>query len=406
MRKVVFVAPFLMRATTRFIEGAAAVEGAAVYLVSKDPIEKLPESLRKRLAGHWRIDGVLDLEQLCEAVRSVARAIGGVDRLIGTLEQLQIPLAEIRERLGIEGVSVPVARNFREKARMKNAFRNQGVPCARHCLATSLDEALGFVEGVGLPVIVKPPDGAGSRDTSRVRSPDELATLLGQQRPSPERPLLLEEMILGDEHTFESAWVEGRMVWHSITRYFPNPLHVLENPWIQMCMLTPREIDHPHFDDIRECADLAVRSLGLRSGFTHLEWFRRFDRRIAISEVAARPPGGQLTSMTGYAHDFDIHRAWAELLIFERFDPPPRLFATGTVFLRGQGKGRVEAIHGLDAIRSELGEMIVEAKLPQYGQPGSSTYEGEGYLILKHPRTDMIEKALDFILAQIRVVLA
>ena len=55
----------------------------------------------------------------------------------------------------------------------------------------------------------------------------------------------------------------------------------------------------------------ALRALGVRDALTHMEWFRRPDGSVAVSEVGARPPGAQLTSMLGYAHDIDFYRAWA-----------------------------------------------------------------------------------------------
>ena len=42
-----------------------------------------------------------------------------------------------------------------------------------------------------------------------------------------------------------------------------------------------------------------------------MEWFRRPDGTVAVSEVAMRPPGAQITSMLCYAHDFDLDSAWA-----------------------------------------------------------------------------------------------
>ena len=83
------------------------------------------------------------------------------------------------------------------------------------------------------------------------------------------------------------------------------------------------------------------RALGVTDALTHMEWFRRPDGSVAVSEVAARPPGAQLTSMLGYAHDFDLFRAWAELVVLDRFAPPSRQYAAGTAYLRGQGHGRV-----------------------------------------------------------------
>lgn len=406
MRNVVFVTPYFMRASLQFVAGAADTPGVRLYLVSVDKPEKLPKDLHQKLAGHWHIDDPFSVDALCAAFTALQERVGPIHRVLATLEQLQIPIAEARARMGIEGIAPDVARNFREKSRMKDVFRKAGLPCARHCLADSTQAVRTFVDQVGYPIVAKPPEGAGSKGTFRLRGAQDLEDFLGKYQPNPRGKILLEEFIMGDEYTFESAWVGGEMVWHSITRYFPNPLHVLENPWIQMCMVTPREIDHPYFDDIRATAASAVRALGLRDGFTHLEWFRRTDGSLAVSEVAVRPPGGQLTTMTGLAHRFNIHQAWAELMIFDRFQPRTRDFASGTVFLRGQGKGRVREVQGLDAVHKQLGAMIAEAKIPQAGQPQGSSYEGEGYIIIKHPETRVVESALDFIHANLRVVIA
>ncbi len=405
MLHVVFVAPFFLRATVQFIAGAARLSGIRLVLIGQDAKEKLPAELLARLDHFVRVDNLLETEPLLQTVSDVQRRLGKIDRLIGTLEQLQIPLAEVRQALGIPGMDPETAKNFRDKSRMKTLLRAQDIPCARHCLAGDVREAVHFAEKVGFPLVVKPPAGAGSRDTFQIDTLDDLKAYLARTSFSAQKPVLFEEFIMGNEHTFDSVSIDGKMVWHSIIRYFPTPLQVLKNPSIQWCVLLPREIDHPHFDDIRDVAARANRVLGLRTGLSHMEWFRRMNGTIAVSEVGARPPGGQITSMHGFAHDFDIHQAWAALMVFGQFDPPERRYAAGTVFLRGQGRGRVKAVRGLGRMREELGSIIIEAKLPEVGQPASSTYEGEGYLILRHPQTSVIEKALDRVLSTIRIEL-
>ena len=138
------------------------------------------------------------------------------------------------------------------------------------------------------------------------------------------------------------------LVWHSISRYLPTPLEVLENPWIQWAVLLPRDIATPEYDVIRREGVRGLRALGLRTGLTHMEWFRRAGDDIAISEVAARPPGAQFTSLLSYAHDIDMYAAWARLEISGTFDPPERRYSVGAAYLRGQGSGTVLAVHGLD----------------------------------------------------------
>jgi len=406
MPAVVFVAPFFLPTTLRFVDAVASLPGVATGLVSQDPADRLPPRLRARLAAHERIDDGLDPEKILGATRALSSRIGLIARVLGTLEELQVPLGVVRDRLGIDGMGAEAARNFRDKSRMKTVLRAAGLPCARHRLCTTEAEAHAFVREIGFPVVAKPPAGAGSKNTFRIDDEAGLNECLGWMHPSGARPLLLEEFVVGEEYSFDAVCVRGTPVWHSITRYFPGPLDVMRNPWIQWCVLLPREVDHPAFNDMKDVAYHALHALGMGTGLCHMEWFRRKDGTVAVSEVGARPPGAQITNLIAYAHDFDVWKAWARLMVFDAFDPPERRFASGIAFLRGQGNGRVVRIHGLDQAQKEMGHLVVEVSLPQEGQPSGSGYEGEGFVILRHPETSVVERALQRVVSLVRVELA
>jgi hypothetical protein len=400
-----FVAPFLLEATTRFVATAAALPDVRLAVITAEPADRLPPVLRERLDAHWRVDDALDPRQLTEAVIGLGRQMGRVERLVGALEQLQVPLAHVREELGIEGMDVQTALNVRDKARMKSVLRAAGVPCARHQLVTTAGDALGFAEEVGFPLVAKPPAGAGAQATYRLDDMSALRSWLAAIPPSPDAPGLLEEFLVGDEHTFDSITVDGQTVFASVSDYLPPPLEVLRNPWIQWTVLLPREMSDPAYEGIWSAGPAALRALGVRDALSHMEWFRRPDGSVAISEVGARPPGAQITSMLGYVHDTDFYRVWAELMLLGRFQPPERRYAAGTAYLRGQGRGRVRAVHGADKLQAELGHLVVEAKLPQPGQEASSGYEGQGYVIVRDPDTEVVRDALQRIVNGIRVEL-
>jgi biotin carboxylase len=400
-----FVAPFLLEATARFIRSAAELPGVRVAVITSTPADQLPPGLAELLAGHWRVDDALDSDQIVAAVMGLSRQLGRVDRLVGALEQLQEPLAVARQTLGIDGMDSHTARNVRDKAQMKSVLRAAGVPCARHQLVHHPLEAVAFAEEVGFPLVAKPPAGAGAQATFRLDEPSALQEWLRALPPRADSPALLEEFLVGEEHTFDSVTVNGQTLWASIADYIPPPLEVLRNPWIQWVVMLPRDIRGPEYAGIHEIGPAALKALGVRDALTHMEWFRRPDGSVAVSEVAARPPGAQLTSMHGYAHDMDLYRAWAELVVLGQFEPRPRRYAAGTVYLRGMGKGRVRSVHGLDSVQRDLGELIVESRLPQPGQPASSTYLGEGYVMVRHPDTDVVRDALARIVSTVRVEL-
>ena len=105
---------------------------------------------------------------------------------------------------------------------------------------------LVVAEEIGYPLVAKPPAGAAAADTVRVEERSQLEAYLGLHPVAPGRPLLLEEFVVGEEHSFDAISVNGELVWHSLTHYRPGPLAVLENPWIQWTVLLPR-LTRPSF---------------------------------------------------------------------------------------------------------------------------------------------------------------
>lgn len=414
MTDVAFVAPYLMPATAKFVRAAARVPGAQVGIVTHEPLASVDPELRELLAGHWRVENALDPDQLELGVRGIASQLGSVERVVAVLEQLQEPAAEVRERLGIEGMDRETARRFRDKSHMKDVMRAAGIPCARHRLCESADAARTFVDDVGLPVVVKPPAGAGAKGTFRIEDRDQLDQWLASSPPTSGDATLLEEFLTGREHSMEAMWRDGELLWWSVTRYLPTPLEVLENPWMQWVVMAPRHVDTEEFADIAEVGPAAVRALGLRTGITHMEWFRRPDGSIAISEVAARPPGAQLLTATGWAHGGrDLYADWTRLVIDGHFEPPARTHAVGAVYLRGQhasggrpDDSQVAALHNVEQLQSTLGHLVVDAQLPRLGAGPRDTYEGDGFVILRADSDGEVEQAISQVLSELRVELA
>ncbi|GJM22481.1 MAG: hypothetical protein DHS20C15_23960 [Planctomycetota bacterium] len=406
MRHAVFVVPFAFETSLRFLERAVRLPGLRLSVVSGDPSFKIPEATRHPLVGFEQVADPLNPGQLAAAIQKLEAQHGKVERLVGVLEQLQVPLAQVREHLGIPGLGVQAARNFRDKARMKDVLRANGLPCAAHRLCHSTDEALHFMRELGGPAVAKPPDGAGAKGTYRVESAEQLAELLRHSPPSAHAPLLLEEFVQGEEFSFDAVFMAGHMVWHNINCYRPSPLQVVQNEWIQWCVLLPHDISGGEFDPIRRDGERAMRVLGLETGLAHMEWFQRPDGSIAISEVGARPPGAQFTSLMSYTHDTDMYAAWAKLVLLDSFDPPARKYASGAAYLRGMGRGRVKAIHGLADAQARMGDIVVDVRLPEIGKPGATSgYEGDGYAILRHPNTAVVERGLADLISRVRVEL-
>jgi biotin carboxylase len=401
MRNVVFVAPFPLETTMRFARAVGQLAGVRLLGIAQ---EAAGGDDRARFADVVTVADGLDARQLVEAAHLLAKRHGGLHRMVGILEPLQVPLAEARQALGIPGTNPVTADLFRDKARMKDELRRHGLPCARHAVIRAWADAEAFVKQVGFPVVVKPPAGMGSKSTWRIENVEELGAALRALHASPERPALAEEFLRGREFSFETITIDGQVHFQSATRYYPTPLEVMETPWIQWVVVLPRVIDGPDYADARALGVKAVTALGLETGMTHMEWFRRDDGSLAIGEIAARPPGANIVRMNSFAHDTDMYRAWARAVVDGAFDGPyERSYAVGCAFLRGGGRGRVRAVHGVDAANARVGRLVVESKLPAPGAHKSDSYEGDGYVIVRDPDTEVVKQAMNTIIETISV---
>ncbi len=405
MKTAVLVAPFFQDNTLRYVRALAALEDCRALVLSQDSADRLPADLRARLAGVQRVGNCMNGRDLARGCQLLANSVGPIDSLFGVLEQLQIPLAQARDEAGIPGMGLEVTQNFRDKATMKDALGRNGVPVARHARVEADADAIEFADRVGYPIILKPVDGLGSRGTFRVQNRADLDKALRALRPNIETPAQAEEFVVGAERTFETVTIRGEPVWSSGTWYMNRPLEVLENPWMQYCVILPKEEDLPEFVAFRDTNARALKALGMGTGLSHMEWFLRSDGSQVVSEVGARPPGVHIMPMMGMVNGVDMISLWTRLMVHETWPSDlRRKCAAGVAFFRGQGRGgRVASVTGLNEAQEAAGKWVVDRKLPKIGQSRSDSYEGEGWAIVQAPDTATVKEALRQLVTRVQV---
>ncbi len=398
-RNIVFVAPFPMATTMRFAEALGSLDDVRVLgIFQQAPHDASP------FDDVVVTKNVMDAGGLVHAIERICAGRGKPDRILGILEQLQMSLARAREHFGVSGPDVQTAERFRDKALMKDEMRKHGLPCARHRRVVCDADAWGFVEKQGYPIILKPTAGAGSKATYRIDRTEALREALDELKPSLYRPVLAEEFLSGEEFSFETITVGGVARFHSISRYYPGPLEVMQNPHLQWVCLLPRDIDTDEFTAVQKVGMAAIRDLGLDSGMTHMEWFKRPDQSVAIGEIALRPPGAQIVKLMSLAYDCDMYRAWARATVDDAYDGPwERKYSVGVAFMRGPGSGRITRVDGVDEAHKIMGDLVVDVHLPQVGAHRSDSYEGDGYAIVRHSDTEVVKDALLQLIRTVKV---
>ena len=263
---------------------------------------------------------------------------------------------------------------------MKSVLRAAGVPCARHQLVHRTEEA------TWLPGRGRLPHGGqaagrrgGAGHVSGWTTTETSTPGCGAAQHDPGEVWLLEEFLTGREHTFDSVTLDGDTIWASISDYRPPPLEVLRTPWVQWTVVLPRDIDGPEYDAIKQIGPAALRALGVRDR-VHPHGVVRATRRIG-GGLGGRGP---TTRRPARVHDRlqprrrllrDVGRAGAPRHV--RADRTP-VYATGTAYLRGQGRGRVRTVHGVDELQREVGHLVVDAGCRSPGSRRRQLVRGRG----------------------------
>lgn len=404
---VVLVAPFFRPNTLQYLAALVALEGVTVSVLTCEgsgALHRAAPSLARRVRAVGAVDRSLTGTALASAAQAVAAQHGPIDRLIGILEQLQLPLGQAREALGIPGLHAQAAHNFRDKDQMKAVLGAAGLPVARHARVTSTDDAHAFAATVGFPLVLKPVAGVGARSTFRVNNDAELRSALARLRPSAATPVQAEEFVVGIERTLEAVLIDGELAWWSGTRYHPTPLQTLENDWMQYTVTLPREAGSP-WTDFLPTSVAALKALGLRTGLSHMEWFETADGRWVIGEVGARPPGVNIMPLMSHAFDTDMVAAWCRLMVFGTWSVGERVRAAGSAFFRAQGAGeRIVRVSGLAEAQVKVGHLVVDRELPQIGATPQDSYTGDGWAVVAAPTTAEVTHALGTLVQTVRVV--
>jgi len=382
---IVILSPGYPADMPEFTRGLAQA-GAHVLGVGDQPVSALSGLVKGALADYLHVRSLWDEEAVIDAIRNWLRG-RALDRVECLWEPGITLAARIREAFGLPGLTVAQAHRFRDKEAMKAALDAAGIRTPRHFPATTIAACWEAAERTGFPLILKPIAGAGSADTYRVNDSDELRAALPRLRHVP--MVSVEEFVDGEEYTFDTITIDGRIAYYNIAWYRPRPLIARSNEWISPQVIALRDVDDPRLADGIRMGEAVIRALEFESGFTHMEWYRKADGEVVFGEIGARPPGAHQVDQMKFACDFDVFRAWGEAVANKRFGQPvERKYNVATIYKRAQGSGTIRAIQGLDDIDGRFGQHIVWNTLLPVGarrRDWRATLVSDGFMMLRHP---------------------
>jgi len=380
---VLMLSPGFPDEMPRFTEGLAAA-GARVIGVGEQPESILPPRARRAMDIYVQVRSLWDTVAVIREVRGRRLRI---DRVECLWEPGVMLAAELREALGVAGMSVAHSRLFRDKEAMKQRLDRHGIRTPHHRRAASETEIRRAAGELGYPLILKPIAGAGSADTHRLDDAADLERVLPLVRHVSE--LSVEEFIDGEEFTFDTICAGGKILYHNVAWYRPRPLIGRTVEWISPQTVGLRDPDTPEVAAGARMGREVLRALDFETGFTHMEWFLKDDGEAVFGEIACRPPGARSVELMNFCGDFSAYHAWAEAVCTGRVGRgAERRYNSAVIFKRARGDGRIRRIAGLERLIARYRREIVCVDLLPVGAPRRNwkqTLISDGYVIVRHP---------------------
>jgi biotin carboxylase len=378
-----------------FAEGLAGM-GARVFGLGDQPGAALPERARQAVTAHVQVPNLWDEGAVVDRVLHETRRVH-IDRVECLWEPAMLLAARLREALGVPGLGLEQTIAFRDKERMKQVLDAAGIRTPWHKRARTKDEVRSYAGECGFPVIVKPIAGAGSTDTYRIDDARQLEAILPQLGHVEE--VSVEEFVDGDEFTFDTVCVDGRILYENVAFYRPRPIEEKKHRWISPGSICLRDLDTPELQEGRRMGRAVLKALGFGTGFSHMEWYRRADGEVVFGEIGARPPGANMVSAMNCASDIDLFSGWAEAVCHGRFTQPiQRLYNSAVVCKRALGDGRINRVEGLERLLADLGPAVAVVHIQPMGSPVGDWRRAavaDGWMIVRHPELQRTLEMVD-----------
>ena len=250
----------------------------------------------------------------------IALEHAGEEEFVGTFgwrEYSVESVAAVAEALHLPGNSRRTVATVRDKYACREALRRAGFtqPCARRC--ADLDDARDFIRaGGGGPWIVKPKDAMGSLGVRIVRTPADLPDAFAALPDRHRTDFIVEEFQPGTEYSAEGVFVEGAPHVIALT----TKLLMDHDCFVERGHVMPALLPLELAQRARQVVQAALRSLGLRYGVFHVEFWIDGDRLI-LGEVHARPGGDYLHLMVELVTGLELYGLVYDQLIDRVPDP-------------------------------------------------------------------------------------
>jgi len=374
---------------------AAARELGVAVTVASERRAAMSAVMGERALTLRLSEPALAAEQIVERARQTPfAAIVGVD------DQGVMAAALGAERLGLPHNPPGAVARTRDKAAMRRALAQAGVPQPRFAQLPPGADVAAVVSEVGLPCVVKPVGLSGSRGVIRANDAEQarltverVRSILASAQEPQEAPLLVESYLPGAEVALEGLLRGGRL---EVLAVFDKP-DPLEGPYFEETLyVTPSRLPMTVQAEVEAVTARAARALGLREGPIHAE-LRVDGERVSVLELAARSIGGLCSRALRFGAGVSLEQViLRHALGLGLEDLAREATASGVMMIPIPGAGVLAEVEGQQQARAVEGIGGLEITIAR-GRPVVPLPEGDrylGFMFARGASPDAVERSL------------
>ena len=224
-------------------------------------------------------------------------------------------------RYGVEmiGAKADAIAKAEDRQQFRDAMTAIGLDCPRSRTVRSMDEALGVLQEIGLPLIIRPSFTLGGTGGGIAYNATEFERVVaGGLAASPSRQVLIEELVLGWKE-FEMEVVrdsaDNCIIVCSIENVDPMGVHTGDSITVAPALtLTDKE-----YQIMRNASIAVLREIGVDTGGSNVQFaINPDDGRMAVIEM--NPRVSRSSALASKATGFPIAKVAAKLAVGYRLD--------------------------------------------------------------------------------------
>ncbi len=249
-----------------------------------------------------------------EGVLAIARK-EGIDGIMTYASDVAAPtVSYVAEELGLPCNPFDAVNIMTDKTLTRQFMIAHGFNVPKYKEVLSLEEASAAIREIGLPVIVKPVDGSGSKGVSKVERPSAVSSLLGEgsleaafvsaRDNSRSRRVIIEEFIVkkGYQVDADCFMYDGKLTFFHAMDQHQDPIA----PYSPIGISAPSVESKEKTEIARQEVQRFLSLLGMRFGEYNVEYVFDDDDQLHIIEIGPRSGGNLIPDVILESSGLDL----------------------------------------------------------------------------------------------------